>query len=66
LEDYEIVEFPKQKDPFANLFSTSKDKIKTWLLKEEVGEYQKYLIDIKQVLTNTGIQARIPYTIEIY
>lgn len=66
LTDYEVIELPKKQDPFASLFSTSKDKIKTWLLKDEIGEYQRYLIDIKQVLTNSGIQARIPYTVEIY
>lgn len=66
LDDYEVVELPKKEDPFASLFATSKDKIKAWVLKDEIGEYQKYLIDIKKILTNTGIQARIPYTVEIY
>ena len=66
LTDYEVVELPKKEDPFASLFSTSKDKIKAWFLQDELGEYQKYLIDIKKVLTNTCVQARIPYTIEIY
>lgn len=66
LKDYELVEYPKQKSPFEDLFATSKQKVKTWMLKDEVGEYHKYLMDIKQVLYNTGIQARIPYTVEIY
>lgn len=66
LSDYELVEYPKQKAPFENLFATSKQKVKAWMLKDEVGEYHKYLMDIKQVLTNTGVQARIPYSVEIY
>lgn len=66
LSDYELVEYPKQKAPFENLFATSKEKVKAWMIKDEVGEYHKYLMDIKQVLTNTGIQARIPYSIEVY
>src|SRR5690606_11400221 len=66
LKDYKVVELPEKKDPFANLLSTSKDKIKNWMLEDEIGEYQRYLIDLKKVLTNTGIQARIPYTVEIY
>ncbi|NGM62971.1 signal peptide peptidase SppA [Sphingobacterium sp. SGG-5] len=66
ITNYKVVELPEKEDPFAQLFSTSKDKIKSWILKDKIGEYEKYLIDVKQLLTNTGIQARIPYTVEIY
>lgn len=66
LKDFELVEYPKKKSPFEDLFATSKQKVKTWILNDEVGEYHKYLMDIKQVLSNTGVQARIPYRIEIY
>ncbi len=66
LEEYKIIELPEKQDPFANLLATSKDKIKNWMLEDEIGEYQRYLMDIKKMLTNTGIQARIPYMVEIY
>lgn len=66
LADYAIVELPEKEDPFSSILSTSKEKIKTWLFAEELGDYQKYIYDIRNALQHTGMQARIPYTIEIY
>lgn len=66
LKDYQILELPEKEEPFASLLSSSKDKVKMWLFGEELGEYQKYLLDVSKVLKNTGIQARLPYSIEIY
>jgi len=66
LENYRISEYPRQKDPFSNLLSTSKDKLKTWLMKEELGEYANYLMEMKRVVEQSGIQARIPYLVEIH
>lgn len=66
LEKYRVSEYPRQKDAFAELFSTSKDQIKTWLLKEELGSYANYLTEMKRVVEQSGIQARIPYLVEIH
>ena len=66
VSDYQIVEYPAKSDAFSSILSTSKDKIKMWMFGEELGEYQKYIFDIQKTLKQTGIQARIPYTIEIY
>lgn len=66
IDTYKVVEYPVKEDAFSQLLSTSKDKIKLWFFKEELGDYQKYLLDVKKNLTQTGIQARLPYAIEIY
>lgn len=66
LADYAIIELPEKEDPLSSIFSTSKEKIKTWLFAEEIGDYHKYVFEIRNALQNTGIQARIPYKIEIY
>ena len=66
IDNYQVVEYPAKTDAFANILSSSKDKIKMWMIGEELGEYQKYLLDIRKNLKHTGIQARIPYQIEIY
>ncbi len=66
LKNYQIVELPEKEDPFASILSSSKDKVKMWLFGEELGDYQKYLLDVTKVLKHTGIQARLPYQIEIY
>lgn len=66
LSNYKVVELPEKADPFASILSTSKDKIKMWLFQEELGDYQRYLLDVRNVLSQTGIQARLPYKVEIY
>lgn len=66
LEDYRIVKYPVAKDPFSSLFSSSKERIRTFFVGEELGEYSKYLMDIKKVLSTSGLQARLPYEIEVY
>lgn len=66
LENYRISEYPRQKDPFASLLSNSEDKLKTWLMKKELGEYANYLMEMKRVAEQSGIQARIPYLVEIH
>lgn len=66
IENYTVVEYPAKEDALSQILSTSKDKIKMWFLEDELGDYQKYLLDVKKTLTQTGIQARLPYSIEIY
>lgn len=66
LTSYYTKEYPAKEDPFTSLLSTSKEKVKMWMFAEELGEYQKYIFEMQKVLKNTGIQARIPYSVEIY
>jgi len=66
IENYRVSEYPRTKDPFASIWSTSKDKIKMWMLEDEMGEYVKYLSELKRISQQSGIQARIPYLVEIY
>lgn len=66
IDSYHVQEYPKSKDKFAAIFSTSKEKIKMWMFAEEMRDYHKYMTEMQRLLKNTGIQARIPYTIEIY
>lgn len=66
LTAYKIDEYPVQEDALMSILSSSKDKVKAWFLADELGACQKYLLDMKLVLKNTGIQARLPYSVEIY
>ncbi|WP_166335017.1 signal peptide peptidase SppA [Sphingobacterium chungjuense] len=66
LDSYKISEYPRTKDPFESIFSSSKEKVKMWFLEDELGEHVRYVKDLKRVMQNTGIQARIPYEIEIF
>ena len=66
LDNYRISEYPRMKDPFSSILSTSKEKIKMWMLEDELGDYVKYYSELKKVSKQSGIQARIPYLVEIY
>lgn len=66
LDNYRVSEYPRMKDPFSSILSTSKEKIKMWMLEDELGDYVKYYSELKKVSKQSGIQARIPYLVEIY
>lgn len=65
LKDYRVVYYPTLKDPFASLFSTSKERVKMWMLNDELGEYKQHVEQLRTILKSSGIQARIPYQVEI-
>ncbi len=65
LKEYRIMYYPTLKDPFASLLGTSKERIRMWMLGEELGEYRQHIEQLRTVLKSSGIQARIPYRIEI-
>lgn len=65
LNDYKLMYYPTVKDPFASLMGTSKEKIKAWMLEDELGEYRQYIEQLRTIAKSSGIQARLPYTIEI-
>ncbi|MVZ64302.1 signal peptide peptidase SppA [Sphingobacterium sp. DK4209] len=66
VSDYRVYEYPRTKDPFAEIWSVSKEKVQAMFIDEELGEYAKYLKELRKVTSQTGIQARIPYLVEIY
>lgn len=66
LENYKLVSLPKQKDPFEELFSGSTKSIEEALLKILLGENAKYYISLDKLKRYSGIQARMPYDVEIH
>ncbi|MFD2597472.1 signal peptide peptidase SppA [Sphingobacterium corticis] len=65
LDKYKVSEYPRAKDPFESVFSSSKEKVKMWFMEDELGEHVHYVKELRKLMRNTGIQARIPYTVEI-
>lgn len=66
LENYRLVELPKQKKLFEQLMEDMSAEAKAWMLKDELGLSFKAYNRIKSMLNNQGVQARIPFDIEIY
>lgn len=65
LKDYKIVDYPSQTDPISALFDKSGDKVKAYFVKRELGDNYIYYEQMKSALNLSGVQARIPYNIQI-
>ncbi len=65
LKEYKLVEYPAQKDVFASFMDESTDKIKTYFIKQELGDQFQYYQKIKSAANLSGIQTRMPFDIII-
>ncbi len=65
LEDYRIVELPKQKEPIEQIMDDLMGKTRTKILQSELGNNYKFYDLYKKVENINGIQARLPFEIEI-
>lgn len=66
LEDYRLVTYPAIKSPFESLLGGSTDRISAWFTQRELGDQYAYYEQVKNALQQRGIQARLPYTFDIY
>ncbi|MEA2105249.1 MAG: signal peptide peptidase SppA [Bacteroidota bacterium] len=66
LEKYRVVDLPKLKDPFQQLLEDIQGNVKASILKKELGNEYKYYQRLQDLKNMQGIQARIPYDIELY
>jgi protease-4 len=65
LTDYKTVSYPEIKDGLMGLLGDSDDRIKTYFVKQELGQSYQYYQKLKEVANMKGLQARLPYEISI-
>lgn len=66
LDTYRIVNLPKLKDPIEELLKEISGSAKAGFMKDELGENYKYYEQMRGFLLQKGVQARMPYDIEIH
>ena len=66
LDNYRIVNLPKQKDTFEELMKGFSGSAKASFMKEELGENYKYYQQLHNIISQKGIMARMPYDIDIH
>ncbi len=66
LDNFRIINLPKLKDPFEELMKEFTGSAKAKLMKDELGESYKYYDQMRGLVSQRGILARIPYDIEIH
>ncbi|MGE0078990.1 MAG: signal peptide peptidase SppA [Bacteroidales bacterium] len=66
VEKYRLIELPEQKDPVQELIKGMTGEAKAFFLKDELGVTYKSYSRIVNMIQNQGVQARIPYDVEVY
>ena len=65
LKKYRTVEYPKEKDIFNKLLSGGKEEIESRFIKKSLGDYYAQYKMIQSLTQYIGIQARMPFLIDI-
>ncbi|MDO9580672.1 MAG: signal peptide peptidase SppA [Bacteroidales bacterium] len=65
VDNYSIRELPVLVDPYMKLLSQLSGEIRMNILKKELGESVKYYNMVQEIKDLSGIQARLPYFIDI-
>ncbi|MDR3094882.1 MAG: signal peptide peptidase SppA [Bacteroidales bacterium] len=66
LDNYSIEELPKQQGALEALLSSLSEEVHTRVIHAELGDSYRYYRQMQNVLKMKGIQALLPYEIEIY
>jgi protease-4 len=66
LETYSIRELPVVEDPYMKLLNQLTGEVRLNLLKKELGESLRIYNELLEIRDLSGIQARLPYFIEIH
>ena len=65
LEEYRLLELPKQKDPFEDLLAEIMGEGQEVLLRNQLGDVYHHIQKLRSVSRFHGIQAVLPYEIDI-
>lgn len=66
LDNYRITSLPEQKDPFTQLMDDISGKPSETMIQKELGTLYPFLKELKSWAGMQGVQARLPFVIDIY
>jgi len=66
LKDYRIVELPVLEDPFQSLIEGFSAKARQMMINNETYQYSLLMKELDKILSSSGVQARLPYKIELH
>ena len=66
LETYSVREYPVTEDPYSKLLSGFASELKTGLIQKELGSNFRFYEEVKEISSLKGIQARLPYLLDIH
>jgi protease-4 len=65
ITDYKIEEMPKRKDPFAMFLNNKEEEVEARLIKKNLGAQYQFLMHVQTIINLKGVQARLPYELNI-
>lgn len=65
VNDYKLLELPKQKHPFEQLLGHAEEEAEARLLQKNLGETYSLLKFLKNMISLEGVQARLPFELLI-
>lgn len=65
LEEYRTIEKPESADLYTKLLKELAGGIRAKAIRQELGEVSRYYFDLKDIISSGGIQAAMPYYLEI-
>ncbi|MFO7574881.1 MAG: signal peptide peptidase SppA [Bacteroidales bacterium] len=65
LETYSVKELPELVDPYTRIIKELTGDVRLKLAERELGQLAGYISDLREMSTLTGIQARLPYFINL-
>jgi protease IV len=66
LEEYRVIILPKAKDPFEELVKSLTEDVKVKMIRNRLGTSARYYEILEKAYEYQGIQARIPFEMEVY
>jgi len=66
IETYSVRELPPLVDPYTKILNQLSGNIKMRILKRELGENAGFIEQLEEIKELSGIQARLPYFIEVH
>jgi protease-4 len=61
-----IIELPEAEDPYTRILTQLGGELRMNYIKKELGETFRFYSEITEIKDMSGIQARLPYFIEIH
>lgn len=66
LKEYRLIELPRLDDPFESLMSGFSTKIQSSFKSKEAQQYTLLMKELDRILSYSGVQARMPFTVQLY
>lgn len=66
LDNYKVVELPRQEDAFSQIMKELSDDISTRVLRRELGNTYSYFRHLERLMGGDRIQARLPFDISVH